>query len=122
MLVATGVTRLDIGEWTIEVVRKNIKDLHVAVYPPHGHVRIATVPLRTTDDAVRIFAIARIPLIRRQPGKFPRQERQPPRQFISGESHNVVGQRNRLQVISAAHQRAELKMWLATLRARRQHD
>ena len=37
----------------VEVVRKDIKNLHVAVYPPAGRVRVAT-PLRLDDDAVRV--------------------------------------------------------------------
>ena len=49
----------------MEVVRKDIKNLHLAVYPPNGRVRVA-VPLRLDDEAVRLAVISRLGWIRRQ--------------------------------------------------------
>ena len=89
-----------VGDVQVEVVRKAIKNLHLAVYPPHGRVRVAT-PLRVDDEAVRLFAIARLPWIRRQRGRFIGQDRQSPREYVSGESHYFQGRRYRLRVVTA---------------------
>lgn len=91
---------ITVSELEVEVVRKNIKNLHLGVYPPHGHVRVAT-PLRVDDEAVRLFTIARLPWIRRQQLAFRQQERQSPREYVSGESHYFQGRRYRLRVVES---------------------
>ena len=82
----------------IEIVRKDIKNLHVGVYPPVGRVRIAA-PLRLNDEAVRLAVISRLGWIRRQQANFNQQQRQSPREFSTGESHYFQGRRYRLNVI-----------------------
>jgi len=82
----------------VEVVRKDIKNLHLGVYPPHGRVRVA-VPLRLDDEAVRLAVIARLEWIRRQQNGFEQQDRQSEREMVTGESHYVQGRRYRLNVI-----------------------
>ena len=37
----------------VEVLRKDIKNLHLGVYPPNGRVRVAA-PLVVSDEAVRL--------------------------------------------------------------------
>lgn len=82
----------------MEVVRKNIKHLHLAVYPPNGRVRVAA-PLRLNDEAVRLAVISRLAWIKRQQAKFEGQERQSAREYVSGESHYFQGRRYRLNVV-----------------------
>ena len=82
----------------MEVVRKDIKNLHLGVYPPEGRVRVA-VPLRLDDEAVRLAVISRLPWIRRQQDGFECQDRQSQREMITGESHYVQGRRYRLDVV-----------------------
>ncbi|MBI5096150.1 MAG: M48 family metallopeptidase [Nitrospirae bacterium] len=82
----------------MDVVRKDIKNLHLAVYPPAGRVRVAA-PLRVSDEAVRLAVITRLPWIKRQQAKFSGQERQSAREYVTGESHYYQGQRYRLNVI-----------------------
>jgi len=82
----------------VEVVRKDIKNLHLGVYPPNGRVRVA-VPLRLNDEAVRLAVISRLGWIRRQQNGFDQQNRQSEREMITGESHYVQGRRYRLNVI-----------------------
>ena len=89
---------LIIGVLEIEVVRKDIKNLHLGVYPPEGRVRIA-VPLRVNDEAVRLFAISKLSWIRRQQAKFEQQRRQSEREYVSGESHYFKGKRYLLNVV-----------------------
>jgi len=88
---------LDIRGIAVEVVRKDIKNLHVGVYPPSGRVRVAA-PLRLDDEAVRLAVISRLGWIRRQQAEFERQERQSRREFVTGESHYFKGRRYRLNV------------------------
>ncbi len=82
----------------VEVVRKDIKNLHLAVYPPNGRVRVA-VPLRVDDEGVRLAVISRLGWIRRKRAAYEEQERQSQREMVTGESHYVQGQRYRLNVI-----------------------
>jgi hypothetical protein len=90
--------QIKVSDITIDVVRKDIKNLHLAVYPPAGRVRIAT-PLKIDDEGVRLFAISRLAWIKRQRSKFEAQERQTKREYVSGESHYFEGNRYLLNVI-----------------------
>jgi predicted metal-dependent hydrolase len=83
----------------VEIVRKDIKNLHVGVYPPLGRVR-AAVPLLLKDDAVRIALVTKLAWIRRQKVKFENQPRQSAREMVSGETHYVFGMPYRLHVVS----------------------
>lgn len=82
----------------MEVVRKDIKNLHLGVYPPNGRVRVA-VPLRIQDEAVRLAVISRLGWIHRKQTEFVKQDRQSKREMITGESHYFRGRRYRLDVI-----------------------
>ena len=93
----TNSCLLQIGAMEVLVIRKPIKNLHLAVLPPYGKIRVAS-PLQMKDDAIRTLVATRIPWIRRQQNKFAGQERQTPRRYISGESHYFFGNRYRLEV------------------------
>lgn len=82
----------------VEVFRKDIKNLHVGVYPPSGRVRVAA-PLRLDDNAIRVAVISRLGWIRRQQAEFQQQNRQSQREFVTGESHYFEGRRYRLDVV-----------------------
>ena len=82
----------------VDVIRKDIKNLHVAVYPPSGRVRVAT-PLRLDDDAVRVAVVSRLGWIRRQQARFVDQIRESQRELVTGESIHFRGRRFRVEVI-----------------------
>ena len=82
----------------VDIVRKDIKNLHLAVYPPHGRVRVA-VPLAVNDEAVRLAVIGKLGWIKRQQACFESQPRQSQREMVSGEAHYYLGRRYRLRVI-----------------------
>lgn len=90
--------RIEISGIPVEIDRKEIKNLHVGVYPPSGRVRVAA-PLRLDDEAVRLAVISRLGWIRRKQAEFQRQARQSQREFVTGESHYFEGRRYRLDVI-----------------------
>ena len=71
----TELHQIVVSDLVVDVVRKDIKNLHLAVYPPHGRVRVAA-PLRVDDEAVRLAVISRLAWIKRQQAKFAAQERQ----------------------------------------------
>ena len=87
-----------VDDVVVDVVRKDIKNLHLAVYPPDGRVRVAA-PLRVDDEAVRLAVILRLGWIHKQRAKFAAQARQTPREYVSGESHYYLGERYRLRVV-----------------------
>ncbi len=92
---------LTVGGMSIDLVRKSIKNLHVAVYPPDGRVRVAA-PWHVSDEAVRLAVATRIAWINRQRRSFVAQERQTERHYISGETHYFLGRGYRLQVSSGS--------------------
>jgi predicted metal-dependent hydrolase len=96
--VSTRQHYIEVRGLPIEIVRKDIKNLHVGVYPPVGRIRVAA-PLRINDEAVRLAVISRLGWIRRQQANFNQQIRQSEREFTTGESHYFNGHRFRLNVI-----------------------
>lgn len=90
--------RIHLRGLPVEVVRKDIKNLHVGVYPPEGRVRVAA-PLRLDDEAVRLAVISRLGWIHCRRAEFERQVRQSEREMVSGESHYCEGRRYRLDVV-----------------------
>src|SRR5438128_544924 len=96
--MSTNSCLLQIGTMEVLVVRKAIRNLHLAVLPPDGMVRVSS-PLHLNDDAIRTLIATRIPWIRTQKTKFAAQARQAPREYISGESHFLLGKQYRLEVL-----------------------
>ncbi|NLV88176.1 MAG: M48 family metallopeptidase [Tissierellia bacterium] len=90
--------KLIINDIEIELAKKKIKNLHLSVHPPDGRVRISA-PQHMDIDSIRLFAISKLSWIRKQQKKFINQERQPEREYVSGESHYFLGQRYLLNVI-----------------------
>lgn len=97
-------TVLSVADLSVEVVKKDIKNLHIGVYPPDGRVRVAA-PCQMSDDAIRIAVIARLTWIHRQVREFQSKTRQTSREMVSGESHYFLGQRYRLDVVKQEGER-----------------
>ncbi|MCH7400066.1 M48 family metallopeptidase [Belliella sp. DSM 107340] len=88
---------VQIANIQIEVVRKDIKNMHLAVYPPHGRVRLA-VPQKTNEEVLRLFAISKLGWIKKNVKNFQEQARETKRDYVSGESHYFQGRRYILEV------------------------
>jgi predicted metal-dependent hydrolase len=82
----------------VEVEWKNIKNIHLTIYPPTARVHVSA-PKRMTDDAVRLFIISKLEWINRKIEGIQHQPRQTEREYVSGENHYYKGIRYRLQVI-----------------------
>ena len=96
--MSTANAYLTVRGIDIDGIYKDIKNLHIGVYPPLGRVRVAA-PNRLDDDQVRLAVIQRLPWIKRQRDKLRSAERQSEREMITGESHYVWGIRRRLKVV-----------------------
>ena len=121
------MSRIELGEIWLDVVRKDIKHLHLSVVPPTGRVRIAA-PHRMKLDTIRVFAITKLSWIRAQQQKVMAQEREPQREYIDRESHYLWGQRLLLKVVEleaapmveVAHRKLVLQVRPGTTAQRRQ--
>jgi predicted metal-dependent hydrolase len=111
-------SRLVLGDLAVDVVLKDVKNVHLSVYPPAGRVRIAA-PRWMTLDTIRAFAIARLGWIRQQQATLRAQEREPPREYVERESHYLWGRRY-LLVVAESDERPgiELKHRQLVLRVR----
>ncbi|MBA6315174.1 M48 family metallopeptidase [Cellulophaga baltica] len=81
----------------VEIMRKDIKNMHLAVYPPNGAIKLS-VPTKTDDEVVRLFAISKLGWIKKNVKNFKKQARETKRDYVSGESHYFKGQRYLLNV------------------------
>jgi predicted metal-dependent hydrolase len=90
--------QLKLGEITVDVVQKDIKNIHLSVYPPNGRVRISA-PSRMREDTIRVFAVSKLAWIKQQQQKLQEQERETSREYLDRESHYVFGRRCMLTVI-----------------------
>lgn len=95
--MSTDRHEMQIAGLAVEVVRRDIKHLHLGVYPPAGRVRVAA-PLRLDDEAVRLAVVSRLAWIRSKQKGFLEQARQSQREMVSGESHYFQGRRYLLAV------------------------
>lgn len=96
------VTQVKLGDISIEVILKDIKNVHLSVYPPTGRVRISA-PLHMNIDTIRIFAASKLGWIKKQQSKFREQERETQREYVNRESHYVWGKRYLLVVNESDH-------------------
>jgi predicted metal-dependent hydrolase len=92
---------LELGDISVDVVRKDIQNVHLSVHPPSGRVRLAA-PERMKMDTIRLYAISKLSWIKKQRLKIQEQERETPREYLDRESHYVWGKRYLLMVAEAA--------------------
>ncbi len=89
---------IHIGDLSIQVTKKDIKNVHLSVHPPDGRVTLVA-PTATRLDAARAYAISKLSWIREQQRKLKNQARETPRQFIERESHYLWGRRYLMTVL-----------------------
>ena len=91
-------TQFKLGDIAVDVFLKDIKNVHLGVYPPDGRVRISA-PSRMSVDTIRVYAVSKLGWIKQQQKKLRAQERETPREYLDRESHYVWGKRYLLKVI-----------------------
>jgi len=101
--MSTKSRKLTVSGIEVDVIQKDIKNLHLGVYPPLGRVRVAA-PEVLSDDAVRLAVIDKLAWIKRQKAQFEAQARESKREMLSGESHYYLGQRYLLNVVENVSQ------------------
>ena len=89
--------QIEISGITIDVQKKNIKNLHLVVAPPDGKVRVSA-PMHLSDDSIKMFVRTKLGWIKKQQEKFEKQPRQSEREYVSGETLYVLGQQYFLRV------------------------
>lgn len=88
---------IKIGDVDIEVTFKDIKNLHLSVHPPQGHVTISS-PEFYNLEKVKIYAATKLSWIKKEQKKFQEQLRESPRIFKNRESHYFFGNRYLLKI------------------------
>src|ERR1700730_18135808 len=96
--MSTANAYLTVRGISVGVVYKDIKNLHIGVYPPLGRVRVAA-PDRLDEEQIRLAVIQRLRWIKRQRQQLKDAARQSSREMLTGESHYVWGARHRLKVV-----------------------
>lgn len=89
---------IQLGDITIAMTRKDIKNVHLSVHPPSGRVTLVA-PLATRPEVARAYAASKIGWIRDQQAKLLGQARETPRQFVERESHYLWGRRYLLSLV-----------------------
>ncbi|WP_020585438.1 M48 family metallopeptidase [Desulfobacter curvatus] len=111
-----------LGDLPVEVVHKNIKNVHLSVYPPSGKVKVSA-PLHMELETIRVFVISKLSWIKKQQKKLKNQKREAPRDYIERESHYYQGKRYQLKVIENQNKsRVELNHKYLTLYVRPESD
>lgn len=91
---------IELGDISIAVTRKGIKNVHLSVHPPHGRVTLVA-PTATRLEVARAYAISKLGWIREQREKLAAQARETPRKYVNRESHYLWGRRHLLTVVEA---------------------
>ena len=100
---------IELADIVVDVIQKNIKNVHLSVHPPTGRVRISA-PLHLSLDAIRAFAISKLGWIKQKQTTLRDQGRETPREYLDHEIHHVWGKRYMLKVVQRdAAPRVEVK-------------
>ncbi|MDR1519344.1 MAG: M48 family metallopeptidase [Planctomycetota bacterium] len=94
----SGEEAIQAGDCRVQVIRKDIKNIHFSVKPPDGKA-ILSIPLATRYEAARAFALSKLPWIREKQASFQKQTRETLREYIERESHYLWGKRYLLHVV-----------------------
>lgn len=89
---------IELGKIIIDVEQKDIKNIHLSVYPPVGKVKISA-PHRMDLDTIRVFAISKLSWIKKQQEQLRNQNRETPREYLTRETHYFKGESYLLKII-----------------------
>ena len=98
MSTSTEQTQITVSGIDIDVIKKDIKNMHLSVHPPTGRVRISS-PKEMKTKSIRLFAVSKLGWIKKHIRNMREQNRQSEREYIQQESHYFQGQRYLLNII-----------------------
>lgn len=93
--------RIVISGIPIDIQKKNIKNMHLQMKPPDGHV-VISAPLSMDDKAIEVYARTNLSWIKKQIEKFQQQPRSAKRQYVSGETMYIWGKQYYLSFVPDA--------------------
>ena len=99
--------RWDFGDVGVDVVFKDIKNVHLAVYPPDGRVRVSA-PAGYDESLLRVYISGKIGWIKTKRLVFSSIERQTEREYVAGETHYIFGRAYRLKISEGVQNSAKL--------------
>lgn len=91
--------KIAVADILAEVEWKEIKNVHLTIYPPDARVHVSA-PMNMTEESIRLFLITKLPWIKQRVSQVLEQNRQSPRTYVSGENHYFKGRRYRLKVVN----------------------
>lgn len=89
---------ITVNKIPVEVEWKEIKNIHLTVYPPDARVHISA-PMNMQKDSIRLYIITKLGWINKRIEMILNQARQTGREYVSGENHYYKGIRYRLNVV-----------------------
>lgn len=98
--MSISTDKIKVGDISIEIIQKDIKNVHLSVHPPYGRVTISA-PLQMDLEIIRLFSISKLGWIKKQQEKLNLQQREAPRDFINRESHNLFGDRYLMTIVDS---------------------
>ena len=90
--------RIVISGIPIDIQKKNIKNMHLQIKPPDGHV-VISAPSSMDDKAIEVYARTNLSWIKKQIEKFQQQPRSAKRQYVSGETMYIWGKQYYLSFV-----------------------
>ena len=90
--------KIDLENIAIDLVLKNIRNIHLRIYPPFGEVRISA-PRRMGLEKIRSFIKTKIAWIREKQNQILSTKYEMPKQYKTGETHYFFGQKYLLEVL-----------------------
>ncbi|MEM8639084.1 MAG: SprT family zinc-dependent metalloprotease [Cyanobacteria bacterium P01_G01_bin.54] len=97
------MSSLQVGDLTITLTRKNIKNLHLRVYPPDGAIKISA-PRCLTDAEICAFVLAKRSWIEKQQAKLNCQPTPATKHYLAGEQHPFRGRWYPLEMLNPSGQ------------------
>lgn len=93
--------QIQVSDITVEVTKKDIKNVYLRVYPPHGKVCLSS-PRSVSPEYLRQFIHSKQKWIRKKIQKVKSQQRAPELQYGQGESHYIQGRQYLLNIIEVS--------------------
>jgi predicted metal-dependent hydrolase len=93
------MTELIIEDWSIEVEKKRIKNLHLRIYGSNGRIKVSA-PLKMDLESIKNFVLSKREWIKKHCPKIQNQHLTITKQYISGEFHPFQGEEYKLLILS----------------------